>query len=175
MKKSRNKILTTGEFKGISYRAWNILQLNRMDNIYLFTEHYKREGNFLSLRQCGPKLDLELTEYCLNLLNQQFQPVVPVQQDLEETAEFIQEIANGREPEFKIETHIEAIRSVESEFLELSDRSRNMLMRNGIVGPEKTLNYFEIHGSFLDLNHCGEATERELCAFCEGFLSKSLA
>ncbi|MCH8556784.1 MAG: hypothetical protein LAT84_03125 [Balneolia bacterium] len=170
MKKSLSKSAPNGEFKGLGSRAWNVLQINRLTDIYLFTEHYKREGNFLSLRQCGPKLNNELTAFCLNLLNKHDAPVAPKPQNLMQASAMVKELANGGEVEIIADTQVEAIRSIESDFLQLSERSRNMLIRNGIIGPEQAVEYFDKHGTFLDLNHCGEATEGELVAFCKGIL-----
>ena len=167
MKTSQSTTGLNGDFSGLGSRAWNVLQINKLTDIYLFTEHYKREGNFLSLRQCGPKLNDELTTFCLNLLHQTTVPVAPEPQEKEQAVALVQELANGGEVKVIADTQVEAIRSIEADFLQLSERSRNMLIRNGIIGPEQTIAYFDKHGTFLDLNHCGEATERELTAFCE--------
>jgi len=159
------------EFKKLSDRAYNVLRINRKDNLYLLTEHYRREGTFIKLRQCGPKLNEELIHFSRQLIHADTPNAIQSAEEHKQSVSFLKDVSQDTELLLPVLKAVQAMSTIESTFLELSDRARNMLLRNGITGGAAMVAFYEEHGTFLKLNHCGVATDKELTGYCQQILS----
>ncbi len=149
--------------KNLSDRALNVLTLNKMDNPYFLIDHYKREGHFLSLRQCGPVVNDQIVEFCEDIMNENYSDDALMDDDLSQNREPKSREENGEDSN---ETQ-PVMLDTEKAFLGMSDRARNTLLRNGIVGVGSMIKYYRIHKSFDNLRHCGPVTNDELVECCE--------
>lgn len=159
-----HSITETDPFEGLKERAYNVVQMNKLKNVSLFIEYYKRHGNFLSLRHCGAITNTELTAFAEKLM-----PIY----ELSRTMQFrvsttsdaqLQENGEVKRTQFSPE----AIRL----YHEMSSRCKNVLHINGISTAAAFIDYFKAHRNFMKLRHCGRMTSAQLVEIAESMLER---
>ncbi|MCH8567082.1 MAG: hypothetical protein LAT67_02405 [Balneolales bacterium] len=147
----------------LSERARNVLVQNKLASMLLMYEHYRREGSFLSLRQCGPKTNKELVRFCDEVAKKEYDSSILIREDTiftkHGTEHDFTDLLKNAEGRFESQEKIERVDAV---YMALSDRTRNTLVRNGIVGVEAFLEFYRESDDFSKLSHCGPKTSAEL-------------
>ena len=151
------------EIEGLSVRTQNVCEYSNLKDIYSIFDYYLENGDFLKLRNCGPKSNLELIDICnrcgrnvkkQKLVISQENPNIPNLKKLDSLSTNQKAILNNL---------------INSQFNELSIRSQTALKL--FLGNDITLKNFD-HYIFSDpefkianLRNVGESTKPEIHSF----------
>ena len=151
------------EKEGLSVRTQNVCEYSNLKDIYSISDYYLENGDFLKLRNCGQKSNLELINVC-----QKYEKIICQcgEEPIEDTP------TNPIEDSIYILTKQKAviINIIESLINELSVRSSNVLKKYlgsnldlDLIGIKKILAISKT--DLRNLRNIGEKSIEEICIF----------
>lgn len=127
----------------LSLRSYNICGYNKLDTLDKILEYYSENKTFEDLRNCGKKSNQELINLCKKYYERRFENA-------------------GVEANDSFRLNYLPIEHIYKNH-EISDRSFQICLYNGIRNVRELLLYFTKNKSFLKLRNCGKGSDRELC------------
>ncbi len=151
------------EIEGLSTRTQNVCEYSKLKDIYSIFDYYLENGDFLKLRNCGSKSNMELIKVC-----QKYEKIIYQRKE-----EIIQDSqTNPIEDSVYILTKQKTliINTIESLINELSVRSSNVLKKYlgsniDLVGIRRILAISKT--DIRNLRNIGEKSIEEICIFLD--------
>lgn len=138
------------EMEGLSVRTQNVCEFSNLKDLYSILNYYLEYGDFLRLRNCGSKSNVELIDICTKYENFKIK--------FEE--ETIPQIKNE-----EINIDLKELSEIE----DLSVRTHNICEDNNLNDLFSVLNYYWENNGFLKLRNCGFNSNIELVNVCNKY------